>query len=96
MSIYIYIYIYINVAIERYMRLLWATVVGMCMFYLWFMVGELRSPGNRVTPWRFAPRWSRTLRWHGESDSRFVGSRRVHVYVLMWFYYRPAIDQMSM
>ena len=40
-----------------------------------------------------------TLRWHGESDNLsggFVGSRRVHVYVLMWFCYRPAIDQMSM
>ena len=39
-----------SVAIKRYIRLLWATVVGMCMFYLWFTVGGLRSPGNRVTP----------------------------------------------
>ena len=34
------------VAIERCIRLLSATVVG--MFYAWFTVGELRSPGNRV------------------------------------------------
>ena len=37
-----------SVAIERYIQLLWATVLGMCMFYLWFMVGELRLPGDRV------------------------------------------------
>ena len=69
------------------------------MFYLWFTVGELRSPGNRVTPWRFALRLQRTLRGHEESDSLsigFVECRCVHVYVLMWFCYGPTIDQMSM
>ena len=45
-----------SVAIWRYIRLIWATVMGMCMFYLWFTVGELRLPGDRVAPWRFAPR----------------------------------------
>ena len=44
-----------SVAIKRYMRLLWATVVGMCRFYLWLTVGGLRLPGCRVTPWGFAP-----------------------------------------
>ena len=34
----IYIYIYIYVAIKRYIRLLWATVVGMCMFYFYNVV----------------------------------------------------------
>ena len=38
------------VAIDRYIRLLWATVVGCVYLYLWFTIGELRSPGNRVTP----------------------------------------------
>ena len=40
-----------SVAIKRYIGLLWATVVGMCMFYLWFTVGELRLPDNRVASW---------------------------------------------
>ena len=44
------IHLFTPVAIERYIRLWWATVVGMCRFYLWFTVGELRLPGRRVTP----------------------------------------------
>ena len=55
-----------SVAIDWYIRLLWATVVGMCMFYLWFAVGELRSPGNRVTLWRFAPCVDVCLLWSGD------------------------------
>ena len=38
----------IGVSIERYIWLLLATVVGMCVFVLMVHIGELRSPGNRV------------------------------------------------
>ena len=45
----------------------------MCL-YLWFTIGELRSPGNRVPLSGFAP---------DSLSCGFVGSRRVHVDVLM-------------
>ena len=45
-----------SVAIERFRYiLLWATVVGMYMFYLWFTVGELWLLDDRVAMWGFAP-----------------------------------------
>ena len=40
-----------SVAIGRYRWLGWAIVVGICVLYLWFTVGGLRSPSNRVPLW---------------------------------------------
>ena len=39
------------VAIGRYRWLAWAIVVGIGVLYLWFTVGGLRSPSNRVPLW---------------------------------------------
>ena len=77
--------LYKSVAIERHI-LLWATVVGMYIFHLWFTAGELWLLDARVALWGFAPRPYRTLRDRVESGSLsddLTGRGCVYQYVLM-------------
>ena len=68
----------IFVAIGRYRWLAWAIAVGIGVLYLWFTVGGLRSPSNRVPLWVIRARQVAILtvaRGVGLSWC-FMGSRR--------------------